>query len=103
MIIYYDFIFLHHADFYRLESFEELENMGFFDLGGDKSILVVEWGDRFPKALKADRIELTLSRSPRGHSEERHLEAKATGPISACQLHGWRDTMSRSGRGAGTL
>ena len=91
--------FLHHVDFYRLESFEELESIGFFDLGGDKSVLVVEWGDRFPAALKADRIELTLSRSPRGHPDERHLEARATGPISTCQLHGWKDAMSHFGRG----
>ena len=93
--------FLHHVDFYRLESFEELESMGFFDLGGDKSVLVVEWGDRFPAALQADRIELTLSRSPRGHPEERHLAARATGPISACQLHGWKDAMSHFRRGEG--
>jgi tRNA threonylcarbamoyladenosine biosynthesis protein TsaE len=90
--------FLHHVDFYRLESFEELESMGFFDLGGNKTVLVVEWGDRFPEALNADRIELTLTRSPRGHPEERHLRARATGPISASQLRGWKDAMSSSDR-----
>ena len=81
--------FLHHVDFYRIENFEELENMGFFDLGGDRCILVVEWGDRFPEALKADRVEVMLSRVPGGGAQERCLEARATGPVSARHLDGW--------------
>ena len=94
-------LFLHHVDFYRLESFEELESMGFFDLGGNNAVLAVEWGDRFPEALKADRIELTLTRSPSGPPEERHLEARATGPISASHLRGWKAAMSSSGSAGG--
>ena len=86
-------LFLHHVDFYRLESFAELEEMGFFELGGERSVLVVEWGDRFLDALAQDRLEVSLSRLSEVGPEARHLEIQAMGPASDEQLQHWARTV----------
>jgi tRNA threonylcarbamoyladenosine biosynthesis protein TsaE len=51
---------LYHVDFYRLEDADELANIGFeeyFSLGG---VVVVEWADRFPRALPAERLDVRI-------------------------------------------
>jgi len=88
-------LFLHHVDFYRLESFSELEEMGFFELGGESSVLVVEWGDRFVDALARDRLEVSLSRLTHEGPDARQFEIQATGPVSAEQLNHWRHALDK--------
>nr|NJM01287.1 tRNA (adenosine(37)-N6)-threonylcarbamoyltransferase complex ATPase subunit type 1 TsaE [Desulfobacula sp.] len=39
---------LYHLDLYRLSSAEELDDIGFDDIAGDKHVIVVEW----PEILK---------------------------------------------------
>ena len=51
-----------HMDFYRLESEMALEEVGFLDLLAQRAILAIEWGDRFPRALPADRIDCRIHR-----------------------------------------
>jgi tRNA threonylcarbamoyladenosine biosynthesis protein TsaE len=51
-----------HMDFYRLESEMALEEVGFLDLLAQRAILAIEWGDRFPHALPADRIDCRIHR-----------------------------------------
>ena len=43
---------LHHFDFYRLKSSEELYGAGYEDCLAEGGIMV-EWGDKFPEALPA--------------------------------------------------
>ncbi|MAI79508.1 MAG: tRNA (adenosine(37)-N6)-threonylcarbamoyltransferase complex ATPase subunit type 1 TsaE [Deltaproteobacteria bacterium] len=81
---------LHHVDFYRLESFDELESMGFFELGGPDVVLAIEWGDRFPEALSKDRLEIHLARRGSSGEEERAIEVQATGPESQLSLNAWK-------------
>ncbi|CAN0568522.1 unnamed protein product [Laminaria digitata] len=52
-----------HMDLYRLGSLDELEMIGYRDLYFDRGIAVVEWADRVPEALPAERIEVHLSAS----------------------------------------
>lgn len=42
---------LHHADLYRIDYEEELENIGFDEVFGSDGILVVEWADRMKPYL----------------------------------------------------
>ena len=56
---------LHHFDFYRLESVEELHGAGYDDCLAEGGILV-EWGDRFPEALPAGTIRLSFEILPKG-------------------------------------
>lgn len=39
---------LFHFDFYRLETYDDLESIGFYDYPGDGRVLVAEWSERFP-------------------------------------------------------
>ena len=57
---------LAHVDWYRIESADELEATGFFDLMEPGNVLAVEWSDRFPALLPEDRIEITLERASGG-------------------------------------
>jgi tRNA threonylcarbamoyladenosine biosynthesis protein TsaE len=63
---YHGRIPVHHADLYRLADEEELHATGFHDLLGGPGAVLVEWADRIPGALPAERLELRLEhgRSP---------------------------------------
>lgn len=41
-----------HFDWYRLEREEEVEALGWWECLGEGALLVVEWGDRFPRLLE---------------------------------------------------
>jgi tRNA threonylcarbamoyladenosine biosynthesis protein TsaE len=51
---------LHHADLYRLERTEELEDVGLDDVFRQDGVAVVEWADRFPAALPPGRREIRI-------------------------------------------
>lgn len=51
---------LRHADFYRVESYARLDDAGFDDLVDASGVLVVEWPERFPEALPAERLDVRI-------------------------------------------
>jgi tRNA threonylcarbamoyladenosine biosynthesis protein TsaE len=79
-----------HADLYRVESEAELESAGWLDWLQDGSVVVVEWGDRYPQALPRDHLEVRLSSADADQPERRILEVRAGGPVSRAALEGWR-------------
>ena len=82
---------LAHLDWLRVESEGELEAAGFLDLLVPGVVLAIEWSDRFPAALPADRLALTLTRpSDPGAASRRELNAVAFGPVSQAALARWR-------------
>ena len=80
---------LAHVDLYRLKDADELEATGFVDLLEPGVILAIEWGDRFPEALPADRLELTLDRVEDG-AGARSLSVFARGAASEEVLEAWQ-------------
>lgn len=70
-------LWLRHADFYRVESYARLEDAGFDDLLEGDAVVVVEWPERFPDALPAERLELSLEPGP--GAEERTIRITARG------------------------
>jgi len=51
-----------HFDFYRLKNSAELFDIGWQDyVNDDDSILFIEWGNRLPSVLPAERIEISIS------------------------------------------
>jgi tRNA threonylcarbamoyladenosine biosynthesis protein TsaE len=69
---------VHHADLYRIGDEDELYGTGFGDLVGGEGALLVEWADRIPSALPAERLTLTLSHDDRAPSV-RHVALAGTG------------------------
>ena len=65
-----------HADLYRLSGSAELAELGFDDLP-DGAVVVVEWPDRAAGFLPADRIDVTLTLTPKLKPEFR--QARVTG------------------------
>lgn len=52
-----------HFDLYRLESAAELEDIGFYEYADvPDGLAVIEWADKFPDELPADRLQITISR-----------------------------------------
>ena len=54
---------LYHIDLYRVDTQRELETLGLDDLMSDKSILLIEWGEKFPRFVKERNVEISLERS----------------------------------------
>ena len=53
---------LYHIDLYRIDTQRELETLGLDDLMADKSILLIEWGEKFARFTKERDIEISLER-----------------------------------------
>ena len=43
---------LYHIDLYRIDTQRELETLGLDDLMTDNSVLLIEWGEKFPTLSK---------------------------------------------------
>ena len=70
-------VWLRHADFYRVESYARLLDAGFDDLCDETGVLVVEWPERFPEVVPADRLEIRIEPGP--GADERRLWLAAAG------------------------
>jgi tRNA threonylcarbamoyladenosine biosynthesis protein TsaE len=76
-----------HADFYRVESEAELEDVGLDDWLAAGTLLVAEWGERFPLALPEDRLDVRIASGEL--PESRTIDAEARGPRSRILLERW--------------
>lgn len=53
---------LYHIDLYRVDTPRELETLGLDDLRDGNSILLIEWGEKFPRLLRERDVEIVLDR-----------------------------------------
>ena len=60
---------LYHFDWYRLNSAEELYEMGMDEYLGGDGVAVVEWPSQCPEAIPEDCLEVAIE--PLGESERR--------------------------------
>ena len=66
--------FLYHIDLYRIDTERELETLALDDLLAPDSILLIEWGEKFPRLRRDWNMEITLERledERSGESERR--------------------------------
>ncbi len=49
-----------HVDLYRIDEERELRTLGLADLMEREAVMLVEWGERFPRLWPPDRIEIRL-------------------------------------------
>lgn len=67
---------VHHLDLYRLDSPEELYQLGWEEMMDGSSLVVVEWMDKFPSILPPDYLMLNFTYAEEG----RCLGVSASGP-----------------------
>jgi tRNA threonylcarbamoyladenosine biosynthesis protein TsaE len=51
---------LYHIDLYRVDTQRELETLGLEDLMGENHILLIEWGEKFPRFQRERDVEIAL-------------------------------------------
>ncbi|MFY3745491.1 tRNA (adenosine(37)-N6)-threonylcarbamoyltransferase complex ATPase subunit type 1 TsaE [Anaeromyxobacter sp. Red801] len=91
---------VHHADLYRIGDEDELYGTGFGDLVGGEGALLVEWADRIPGALPAERLTLRLSHDAT-RPDVRHLELDGVGARHAALARALAAPAARARRPAG--
>jgi tRNA threonylcarbamoyladenosine biosynthesis protein TsaE len=63
-----------HIDLYRLDEPREVATLGLDDLFDREAIVLIEWGERFPQFLPAQRTEIRIRA---GTGDEREFEVRA--------------------------
>lgn len=53
---------LYHIDLYRIDTARELETLALDDFRTGNSILLIEWGEKFPRLLLERDLEISLDR-----------------------------------------
>jgi len=53
---------LYHIDLYRIDTPRQLETLGLDDLRSDNSVLLIEWGEKFPRLVRQRDVEIALER-----------------------------------------
>ena len=54
---------LYHIDLYRVDTQRELETLGLDDLINENSVLLIEWGEKFPRFVRERDVEIALERT----------------------------------------
>lgn len=60
---------LYHIDLYRVDTPRQLETLGLDDLIADNSVLLIEWGEKFPRFVRERDVEIAIGRI--GENERR--------------------------------
>jgi tRNA threonylcarbamoyladenosine biosynthesis protein TsaE len=76
---------LYHVDLYRLHDGSELDELGLWEAAEEGGLLVIEWLERFPQAVAADRLHIALT-FPAAGDRGRMAEITAAGPRSQARL-----------------
>jgi tRNA threonylcarbamoyladenosine biosynthesis protein TsaE len=64
---------VYHVDLYRLDEPREVASLGLEELFERDAVVLVEWGERFPQFLPADRAEIRIRAT---RDEERQIEVQ---------------------------
>lgn len=51
---------VYHIDLYRLDEAREVATLGLDDLFDQEAVILIEWGERFPELMPAERWEVRL-------------------------------------------
>jgi tRNA threonylcarbamoyladenosine biosynthesis protein TsaE len=61
---------VYHIDLYRLERVEEVATLGLDEIFERDAVVLIEWGERFPRLMPRERIEIRLH----GTEDHRFIE-----------------------------
>jgi tRNA threonylcarbamoyladenosine biosynthesis protein TsaE len=51
---------LYHIDLYRLDEEREVETLGLEEIFEKDALVLVEWGEKFPRLMPVERIEIRI-------------------------------------------
>ena len=51
---------VYHVDLYRLDRAEQVATIGLEELFERQAVVLIEWGERFPELMPAERVEVRL-------------------------------------------
>jgi len=51
---------VYHVDLYRLDEPREVESLGLDELFERDALVLIEWGERFPQLIPAERTEIRI-------------------------------------------
>lgn len=77
---------LAHFDLYRLERESQLDDIDFWGVLESGAVSLIEWGDRFPRALPPDVLTVALRISG---DESRVITVASSGPLSEARASAW--------------
>lgn len=60
---------VYHIDLYRVDTPRQLETLGLDDLMADNAVLLIEWGEKFPRFVRERDVEIALESA--GEDERR--------------------------------
>lgn len=69
---YGDPVRVYHVDLYRLDDPREAEALGLDELFDRSAVVLVEWGEKFPRLWPENRVEIRIRRL---EGDERQIEA----------------------------
>jgi tRNA threonylcarbamoyladenosine biosynthesis protein TsaE len=68
---------VYHIDLYRLDEPGEVATLGLDDIFDRDALVLIEWGERFPELMPANRIEIRLRPVElNGDDNEREIEVR---------------------------
>ena len=73
---------VYHFDLYRLDTIEQIEDLGYEDYFYGSGVTIVEWAEKIESLLPEDHLEISIS----GEDDARTFTLRATGPNSKCIL-----------------
>jgi len=62
---------VYHIDLYRVDTPRQLETLGLDDLIADNAVLLIEWGEKFPRFVRDRDVEIAIERT--GENDRRFL------------------------------
>ncbi|MHB9144908.1 MAG: tRNA (adenosine(37)-N6)-threonylcarbamoyltransferase complex ATPase subunit type 1 TsaE [Symbiobacteriia bacterium] len=71
---------VYHLDAYRLTGSAEAESLGLEEILGGEGVALVEWSERIPEQLPADRLRIELQPVPAAGADVRRLLISGQGP-----------------------
>ena len=67
---------LYHIDLYRIDTPRDLETLGLDDLLASNCILLIEWGEKFPRFERDHHVEITLGQVGEEQAGETERKSK---------------------------
>lgn len=80
---------LFHFDLYRLESADDLEDIGFYEMVEANGMSLIEWGERFPGLVAGSFLEVKVTHV--GDADARRIQVRAHGARACALARAWAD------------